>query len=101
MPLHNLTADVQAYIVQQLAISDAAWKQRLEEEYTHTDLLNRGQARDMDTGWLIICGTFVFFMQAGFAMLETGVVHPKNVQNILFKVRNQKVMSASWHRFEG
>ena len=27
----------------------------------------------------------VFFMQAGFAMLEAGIVHPKNVTNILFK----------------
>jgi Amt family ammonium transporter len=24
-------------------------------------------------------------MQAGFAMLEAGIVHPKNVTNILFK----------------
>jgi Amt family ammonium transporter len=27
----------------------------------------------------------VFFMQAGFAMLEAGIVHPKNMTNILFK----------------
>ncbi len=26
-------------------------------------------------------------MQAGFAMLEAGIVHPKNITNILFKVR--------------
>ncbi len=29
--------------------------------------------------------TLIFFMQAGFAMLEAGIVHPKNVTNILFK----------------
>lgn len=32
-------------------------------------------------------GALVFFMQCGFAMLEAGIVHPKNVTNILFKVR--------------
>jgi len=30
-------------------------------------------------------GALVFFMQAGFAMLEVGIVHPKNAANILFK----------------
>jgi Amt family ammonium transporter len=29
--------------------------------------------------------SLIFFMQAGFAMLEAGIVHPKNVTNILFK----------------
>ncbi len=29
--------------------------------------------------------TLIFFMQAGFAMMEAGIVHPKNVTNILFK----------------
>ena len=31
-------------------------------------------------------GALVFFMQAGFAMLEAGIVQPKNIANILFKV---------------
>merc|ERR1719335_928756 len=26
----------------------------------------------LDTLWLLVCGTFVFFMHAGFAMLEAG-----------------------------
>ena len=30
-------------------------------------------------------GAMVFFMQAGFAMLEAGIVQPKNITNILFK----------------
>jgi len=32
-----------------------------------------------------LAGALVFFMQAGFAMLEAGIVHPKNMTNILFK----------------
>jgi hypothetical protein len=32
-----------------------------------------------------LAGALVFFMQAGFAMLEVGIVQPKNATNILFK----------------
>merc|ERR1719421_750384 len=39
----------------------------------------------LDHMWLLICGTFVMFMQAGFAMLEAGTCRAKNVQNILLK----------------
>mmetsp|Transcript_10063 Transcript_10063/g.15074 ORF Transcript_10063/g.15074 Transcript_10063/m.15074 type:complete len:543 (-) Transcript_10063:121-1749(-) len=38
-----------------------------------------------DTMWILVCGIFVFWMQAGFAMLEAGTVRPKNTNNILFK----------------
>ena len=37
--------------------------------------------------FLIIMGTFVFFMQTGFAFLEAGSVGGSCVINILFKVR--------------
>lgn len=39
----------------------------------------------VDTGWLLIAAFLVFFMQAGFAMLEAGFVRSKNVANILMK----------------
>jgi len=42
-------------------------------------------AGDVDTMWVLICGILVFFMQAGFSMLEAGCVSSKNVQNILYK----------------
>ena len=35
--------------------------------------------------WILISGFLVFFMQAGFAMLEVGTVRSKNAQNILLK----------------
>mmetsp|Transcript_16509 Transcript_16509/g.49943 ORF Transcript_16509/g.49943 Transcript_16509/m.49943 type:complete len:493 (+) Transcript_16509:110-1588(+) len=38
-----------------------------------------------DVHWLLFCGTLVFFMQAGFAMLCAGSIRAKNVQNILLK----------------
>jgi len=35
--------------------------------------------------WLLLCGALVMFMQAGFAMVESGCCRAKNVQNILMK----------------
>lgn len=35
--------------------------------------------------WLVICAAFIFFMQAGFAMLESGMVRSKNTVNVLMK----------------
>lgn len=35
--------------------------------------------------WLIIMGALVFFMQAGFAMVETGLTRAKNASNIMMK----------------
>ena len=35
-----------------------------------------------DTGWILLSGMLVFFMQAGFALLEAGAVRRKNAQNI-------------------
>lgn len=39
----------------------------------------------IDTLWVIIAGVLVFFMQAGFAMVETGFTRAKNACNILMK----------------
>lgn len=35
--------------------------------------------------WLLIAGFLVFFMQAGFAMVETGLTRAKNAGNIIMK----------------
>ncbi|HDZ20546.1 MAG TPA: ammonium transporter [Phycisphaerae bacterium] len=39
----------------------------------------------LDTVWVLITAFLVFFMQAGFAMLETGLTRAKNACNILMK----------------
>ena len=39
----------------------------------------------MNMIWLLLCGTLVVFMQAGFAMLETGFTRAKNAGNIVMK----------------
>jgi len=40
---------------------------------------------ETDTLWIMISAFLVFFMQAGFAMLEMGTVRSKNAMNILIK----------------
>lgn len=39
----------------------------------------------IDTMWVLIGATLVFFMQAGFAMVETGFTRAKNAGNIIMK----------------
>ncbi len=39
----------------------------------------------LDTFWLLFAAFLVFFMQAGFAMVEAGFVRAKNTTNILMK----------------
>jgi Amt family ammonium transporter len=39
----------------------------------------------MDNLWIFIAGALVFFMQAGFALVEAGLTRAKNVVNILAK----------------
>lgn len=39
----------------------------------------------MDTMWLLITAFLVFFMQAGFALLESGFTRSKNTVNVLMK----------------
>jgi len=39
----------------------------------------------VDTAYYLLCGTLVFFMQLGFAMLEVGLVSSKNIKNIILK----------------
>jgi len=52
------------------------------DEVTKTLVLH-GQALDMI--WLVLAAALVFFMQAGFAMVETGLTRAKNANNILMK----------------
>ncbi|MDA8596004.1 ammonium transporter [Flavobacteriaceae bacterium] len=38
-----------------------------------------------DILWILICGILVFFMQAGFTLVETGFTRSKNAGNIIMK----------------
>ena len=39
----------------------------------------------IDTGWLLLAGVLVLFMQAGFGLVEAGFIRSKNVTNILMR----------------
>ena len=39
----------------------------------------------LDNLWIFIAGVLVFFMQAGFALVEAGLTRGKNVSNIMMK----------------
>ncbi|RHX77893.1 chemotaxis protein [Leptospira yasudae] len=42
-------------------------------------------AKSVDPLWIIVCAALVFFMQAGFLMLETGLSRLKNTINVAVK----------------
>ncbi len=42
-------------------------------------------AKDVELSWILIAGALVFFMQAGFLMLEAGLVRAKNTINVAIK----------------
>ena len=54
----------------------------------YTSLLIRESMRmfsSADTIWVLLAAALVFFMQAGFAMVETGFTRAKNAGNIIMK----------------
>ena len=53
------------------------------EEYSR--LLNE-QVFAINTVWVALCAALIFFMEAGFALLEAGFVRTKNTMSIIAKV---------------
>jgi Amt family ammonium transporter len=41
--------------------------------------------RGIDTAWVLVAAFLVFFMQAGFALVEAGLTRAKNASNIMMK----------------
>lgn len=46
---------------------------------------NTAQIEVVNTLWVVVAGAMVFLMQAGFALLETGMVRAKNAVNVMMK----------------
>jgi Amt family ammonium transporter len=49
------------------------------------ELLPENVQQMLDNLWLVLAATLVFFMQAGFALVEAGLTRAKNVGNIMMK----------------
>ena len=58
-------------------------KQAISE--TMGELSSDDPQANMDTLWMLIAAVLVFFMQAGFAMVESGFTRAKNASNIIMK----------------
>lgn len=54
-------------------------------------------AEDLNSFWILVCAFLVFFMQAGFTLLESGAVRAKNTKNILLKnVIDACIAAVAW-----
>lgn len=49
------------------------------------ETLASNPAAPVDYVWILLCGALVFFMQAGFAMVEAGFCRAKNATNLMAK----------------
>jgi Amt family ammonium transporter len=56
-----------------------------EEQAQAQEMMDKTAAYAIDNFFVFITAVLVIFMQAGFAMVETGLNAPKNAVNILFK----------------
>ena len=54
-------------------------------ETTSVEMVSEALQTNMNFLWVAICAALVFFMQAGFAMLESGMVRSKNAINVIMK----------------
>ena len=52
---------------------------------TTSEPLAKDLGISIDTVWMLLAATLVFFMQPGFAYCEAGFTRSKNTTNILFK----------------
>jgi ammonium transporter, Amt family len=61
-----------------LLLANPAAAQEAEEVVPATQIV-------LDNIFIFVCGVLVFFMQAGFALVEAGLTRAKNVSNIMMK----------------
>eukprot|EP00929_Paragymnodinium_shiwhaense_P123300 TRINITY_DN9699_c0_g2_i1.p1 TRINITY_DN9699_c0_g2~~TRINITY_DN9699_c0_g2_i1.p1 ORF type:complete len:505 (-),score=93.78 TRINITY_DN9699_c0_g2_i1:74-1588(-) len=65
------------------SLDEVLARQALLEEKLETAAANYEEA--LDTIWMLFASCLVFFMHAGFSLLEAGIVRGKSTQNILTK----------------
>lgn len=82
-----VVGSVQNVMAQEAAPTDAALEAEVvvETETAETEAPEMAALSDVDTLWTCLAAFLVFFMQAGFALVETGFTRAKNACNILMK----------------
>lgn len=65
--------------------TDVLTLEKLQEKIATLEQKEQEQKVNLDTLWVLYTGVLVFFMNAGFCMLETGFCRQKNAVNILSK----------------
>jgi len=86
-----------------MAVNDAAFAAavaRISALETSLEAAKSNYSECLDTIWMLLAALLVFFMHAGFSLLEAGSVRFKNAQNILAK--NLLTISLgflSWYSF--
>jgi Amt family ammonium transporter len=58
---------------------------QLADLQSQVNTMKANYDESLDTMWMLLAGLLVFFMHAGFSLLEAGSVRFKNAQNILAK----------------
>ncbi|HLA42622.1 MAG TPA: hypothetical protein VJZ27_04260, partial [Aggregatilineales bacterium] len=69
-------------------VDDAAAEEVVDDAAAETEAVMAEPepvASNLDTVWLLVTAFLVFWMQAGFALVEAGFVRSKNIVNILMK----------------
>ncbi len=71
------------------ATEEAATEEVVEDATAEEAMAEEAEAEpelsNLDTVWMLVAGFLVFFMQAGFALVEGGFVRARNVVNIFMK----------------
>jgi Amt family ammonium transporter len=94
-----------------LSLPSLVWAQ----DPTGVATLKNNPESPVDYVWVLVCGFLVYFMQAGFAMVETGFCRAKNATNLMaknlmdfvigslafFAIGYAMMKGADWHGFIG
>ena len=57
----------------------------IADKISAAEMIISENAISLNVLWVLLCSALVFFMQAGFALVEAGFTRSKNTTNILFK----------------
>lgn len=72
-------------MISAIAVLLASVTAAFAQDPSGAETLAQNSQAPVDYVWVLVCGFLVFFMQAGFAMVETGFCRAKNATNLMAK----------------